>query len=183
MKISSPTIVHFINPVAVINQLGVKEGSIVADFGCGSGYFSIPLAKKAGKEGIVYSYDVLPQALESVQSKAKIEKATNIITRRSNLEKHESSKLPKNSVDYVVMKDVLFQNSNREAILREAHRILKKEGKGLIVEWDNRDFSIGPQKEIRISRENLSRLIKNEKFRIEKIIDAGHFHYAFVIVK
>ena len=49
--------VKFIDPLDVIAQMELKEGISIADFGCGTGYLSIPLAKKIGKEGKVYSLD------------------------------------------------------------------------------------------------------------------------------
>ncbi len=183
MKVHFSKLVHFINPEKVIEELGVKKNFVVADFGCGSGYFSIPLARKVGKEGVVYSLDVLPEAMEAVISKAGLAKLRNIITRRVNLEKERGSGLKTGSVDVVVIKDVLFQNKNKEMILKEARRILKPDGKALVVEWDDRDFTIGPDKSLRVARKKLEELIRKERFKIERKIDVGSFHYAFVIVK
>lgn len=183
MKISTSQIVHFINPTEVINNLELNEGMTIADFGCGAGYFSLPVARAIGKDGIVYALDVLPQALESVQSKAKLEGITNIVTKRANLEKAKGSGLAEESVDCVIIKDVLFQNQDKEAILKEAWRILKSDGQALVVEWDNKDFSLGPEKTLRVSREKLIELIKKMNFKIKKIMSAGNFHYAFIVVK
>ena len=54
--------VKFIDPSAVIAQMDLKQGETIADFGCGTGYFSIPLAQKIGEEGKVYSLDVAGKA-------------------------------------------------------------------------------------------------------------------------
>ena len=77
----------------------------------------------------------------------------------------------------------LFQNGNKEAILKEAYRILKPGGKSLIVEWSDKNLSIGPEKNLRISSKALVELVRQQKFSVEKILDAGEFHYAVVIVK
>ena len=100
---------QFINPADIINHLGVLRNSIVADFGCGSGYFSVPLAQFIGEEGKVYALDVLASALESDESKAKIHGLSNIITKRVNLEKEGGSKFSNESMDWVILKDMLFQ--------------------------------------------------------------------------
>ncbi len=176
-------IVRFTDPSRLINQLEISPGSVAADFGCGAGFFSIPLAQAVGENGTIYSLDVLPAALEAVESKAKTLGIANITAKRANLENENGSGLSENSVDWVIMKDMLFQNGNKEAILKEAHRILKPGGKSLIVEWSDKNLSIGPEKNLRIPSEKLVELVRQRKFSVEKILDAGEFHYAMVIAK
>jgi ubiquinone/menaquinone biosynthesis C-methylase UbiE len=183
MEESNPVHAHFIDPVAAVNQLGIKEGNVAADFGCGAGYFSIPVAQKVGKEGVVYSLDILPQALESVESKAKVAGMKNIITKRVNLENNKGSKLDDGSIDWVIIKDMLFQNNGKDKILKEAYRVLKSEGKALVMEWDDKNFSVGPEAKLRISKESLIGLIKKHKFSIEKEVMVGDFHYAMIAKK
>lgn len=173
---------EFIDPEAIIGQLEISKDSQIADFGCGAGYFSIPFARKI-PDGKLYAFDVLVAALESVASKAKIEGLTNIVTARVNLEKENGSKLEKESLDWVIMKDMLFQNQNKNIILKEALSVLKPGGKMLVVEWNEQEDGMGPQSDIKISLENLEKLVCDENFKIEKKVDAGDFHYGFVAVK
>lgn len=175
--------IQFINPADIINQLGILRNSIVADFGCGSGYFSIPLAQFIGEEGKVYAMDVLTSALESVESKAKLSGLSNIITKRVNLEKEGGSKLDGENVDWVILKDMLFQNNKKDIILKEARRILKKDGKMLVIEWNEKAGAFGPGSDLKISREELKKLIISGGFKIEKEISAGDYHYGFIAAK
>jgi ubiquinone/menaquinone biosynthesis C-methylase UbiE len=173
----------FIDPVNVISQLGIAKGNIIADFGCGSGYFSIPLAQAVGEDGMVHSLDVLPQALETVASKAKVLNLTNVKTKRVNLEREKGSGLEDESMSWVIVKDMLFQNGNKKIILKEAYRVLKPEGKVFVMEWNDKDSTVGPEKNLRVPKEELENIIKENNFKIEKEIEAGDFHYAMVIVK
>jgi len=175
--------VRFIDPMMVINQLGMSAGVKAADFGCGSGYFSIPLAQIIGNEGILYSLDVLPQSLESVESRAKILGLTNIITKRVNLEKENGSKLESNSLDWVILKDMLFQNGGKNVIIKEAYRVLKPGGRMLVVEWNENDSSIGPEQKLRIKKDDLVNFIQTQKFSLEREINTGDFHYGLVVTK
>ena len=69
---SAPQNLNFVDPVAVVNQLPVEPGNQVADFGCGSGYFSFEFARRVGMEtGRVHALDVLPSALEAVASQSR----------------------------------------------------------------------------------------------------------------
>lgn len=171
------------DPVYVIAQMEVRPGSTIADFGCGSGFFSIPLASIAGREGRVYAIDVLDQALESVASRAKMAGFGNIITKRSNLESENGSQLPKESVDWVVMKDMLHQNGKKGAIINEAHRILKPGGKALIVEWNKERTVIGPEKNMRLEADEIINLLKKKKMIVDKIVKTGNFHYGMIVKK
>jgi ubiquinone/menaquinone biosynthesis C-methylase UbiE len=176
--------VKFIDPNAIIAQLAIKSDSAVADFGCGPGYFSIPFAKAVGENGKVFALDVLPQALETVNSKMKNSAVSNIVTSRVNLEKENGSKLDSDSVDWVILKDILFQNKKREVIVAEAYRILKTGGKVILVEWGKKqDSAIGPESELRIPPDVLKKMFLDQNFSVEKDVDAGNFHFAFVAVK
>lgn len=174
----------FLDPNQIIANLDIINGAVVADFGCGPGYFSIPFAKAVGAEGRVYSLDILPHALETTASKAKNSGVANLITKRVNLEKERGTKLDGNFFDWVILKDILFQNQKKDVILVEAHRILKDGGKIIVVEWNENDESkVGPAQNVRISQTNLEKMCSENGFVIEKNIPAGDYHYAFVAVK
>lgn len=173
----------FLDPELIISQLEVQKGAVAVDFGCGPGYFSVPFAKAIGSDGKMFSLDILPQALETVVSKAKNEGITNIETHRVNLERENGSKLPDDSIDWVIMKDVLFQNKNKEVIIAEAKRILKSDGRVIVVEWNQEENSFGPEMEIRVDQSELKKIFEQTGFLVEKNVDAGNFHYAFVAKK
>ena len=183
MEDNKSEIGKFLDPDAIIAQLDVQSGSVAADFGCGPGYFSIPFAKKIGEDGKIYSLDVLPQALETVVSKAKNSGIANIFTSRVNLEKENGSKIESDSIDWVVLKDMLFQNQKKDVIIKEAHRVLKEGGQILVVEWNQNASSVGPDFKLRIREGDLKKMFLNAGFSVEKNVSAGDFHYAFVAVK
>ena len=170
----------FIDPQDIVNQLDLKKEMIVADFGSGAGFFTLPIARKLEGSGAVYALDVVPQKLESVTSQAKAQGLNNIVTKRVNLENKNGSGLEKESMDCVVIKDMLFQNKNKGQIMEEAKRILKDGGKVLVVEWNSENFSIGPKKELRIYKESVIELAKKNNLRLWKEINAGNFHYGLI---
>lgn len=171
----------FIDPQAIVDQLDLKKEMIVADFGSGAGYFTLPIAKKLEGSGTVYALDVISQKLESVASQAKAQGLNNVITRRVNLENKNGSGLEAESVDCVVIKDMLFQNKDKNQIVAEARRILKNGGKVLVVEWDSKNFSIGPAKNLRIYKESILDMAGKNKLRLAKEINAGNFHYGLIL--
>ena len=175
--------IKFIDPEAIVEKIELMQGAVVADFGCGGGYFSLPIAKKIGEQGVVYALDILPQSLETVTSQAKTAGLTNIVTKRANLEKVGGSRLPDNSCDWVIIKDMLFQNKNKVTILQEGRRILKDGGKILLIEWNLEDASIGPDRSLRVSKEELFDLIQQSALSLANEIQVSDFHYCLVLVK
>lgn len=55
----------------VLAEIGLKEDDILADIGCGIGYFSIPAAQLIGSKGKVYALDVKYEMIEDVGKRAK----------------------------------------------------------------------------------------------------------------
>ncbi|MBP7060642.1 MAG: methyltransferase domain-containing protein [Candidatus Moranbacteria bacterium] len=178
--VSSPV---FVDPVSVVSKLSVAPGSQVADFGCGSGFFSFEFARQVGIEGRVHAFDVLPQALEAVNSQAKSLGLGNIITKRVNLENEHGSGLSPASMDWVILKDVLLQNKKKEVLLREVAAVLKPGGRALIMEWNPDESLVGPEKSLRIDKKQLQDLILQAGLSIDEELPVGGFHYAYIAKK
>lgn len=177
----TPAGLTFADPSVVVGQLPVEAGQKVADFGCGSGYFSFEFAKRVGAEGMVYALDVLPAALEAVASRAKTLGLTNIIAKRVNLERERGSGLPDAGIDWVVLKDMLFQNQDKSVIIREMARVLKPGGHAILMEWSPTEVMVGPDKELRVTPDQMKALVEEAGLALEREISVGGFHYAFLV--
>jgi ubiquinone/menaquinone biosynthesis C-methylase UbiE len=177
------TSMTFVDPVALVRKLQIPLGSSVADFGCGAGYFTFEAAKAVGADGKVYALDILPAALEAVASRAKVMNLSNIETKRANLEKLGGSGLPPESVDWAILKDMLFQNQDKAVILREIYRVLKPEGKVFLMEWIPSGVPMGPEEGMRISEADTRALLEQSGLHPEQTLPAGDFHYALLARK
>lgn len=180
----APQGLNFVDPATVANQLSIGSGNQVADFGCGSGYFTFEFARRVGADGgVVWALDVLPSALEAVASRAKTLGLFNISTKRVNLENEQGSGLPPSSMDWIILKDVLLQNQKKDVMLREVKRVLKSGGHALIMEWNPDEALVGPEKQLRIKPEELKGLLTQVQLSVEQELNVGGFHYAFVVKK
>ena len=170
----------FMNPDNIIAELEISSGMIVADFGCGAGYFTIPIAKIVKNSGKVYAIDVLTSALEDISSKAKLYGLLNIETMRANIEVVGGTKIKDSSVDFVLLANVLFQCNDYDSVFKEAKRVLKNNGKIIAIDWIPKEVPLGPKFEHCLSENDMKKLaIKNELKFVKKIGAGGH-HYGMV---
>jgi len=157
---------------------------VVADFGCGAGFFTMQVAKRISADGKIYALDIQEPPLATLRQKAHASGFHNIQTMRVNLEAKLGSKLKDESVDRVIIANILFQAPDKKAIVSEAHRILKKSGKILIVEWEpSPQKLLGPRREVRITPDTLKELLASEHFAIAREFGLGDFHYGIIATK
>ena len=116
-------------------------------------------------------------------AKAKNNGILNLLAERVNLEKENGSKLKGEAFDWVILKDILFQNQKKDIIVKEAYRVLKNEGKVIVIEWNKKESAVGPAQELRIAQIDLEKMFTEQGFIVEKSVKAGDFHYAFVATK
>ena len=171
------------NPEKIAAGFGLKEGMTVADFGSGSGYFTILLGKSVGVEGKVFALDIQESALDNVRVKAKAVGLENIETIRSNLEVPGSSGLADKSQDMVLLANILFQSEQKADIIKEATRVLKSGGSLVVIDWKRTAGGFGPPDNLRTDDIAMRSLILGEGLVFENDIDAGQFHYGMKFKK
>jgi ubiquinone/menaquinone biosynthesis C-methylase UbiE len=171
---------QFIDPEEVLDEFILRSDMIAAEFGCGSGGFAIPLAKRL-EDGLVYGIDIQQEPLSALKSHCLIESIVNVKIILSNLEKERGSTLYEGSVDLVFIPNVLFQIENKNAIIAEAKRILKINGRLIIIDWLP-NANQGPEQG-RISPNEVKDLAKNNSFKLEKEFKAGKYHYVLAFEK
>ena len=164
---------EFVNPVQILEQVGLKSTMIAADFGCGSGGWTVPLAQRL-EDGQVFAIDLQAEPLSALESRAKLQGIKNIRKIVANVEKR-IPELKNFSCDLILITDLLFEVDDKEGVFQEAKRVLKPEGKILVVEWIP-GVPLGP-KEGAPKKEEVIEIAQNLGFQLEKEFKAGDYHY------
>lgn len=172
----------FLNPEALLKTVPLEPAMVVADFGCGNGHYAAAAGSLVGAKGQVYALDILDEALSQTATLAKLMGINNVSTRQCDLETFGGCGLPETSCDVVIISSILHQVKKKDSVLREAYRILKTNGKILVVDWQ-KDSSFGPVPAERVSKEEARVLLEKSSYRPVADLPAGNFHYALLYAK
>ncbi len=171
----------FADPEKILKNFGIADTMIVADFGAGSGFYSIPAAKMA-QNGKVYAIEIQKDFLTTLKDKAEKENVGNIEILWADIEKSAGTRLNDSIVDVVILSNILFQAVHKEKVLEEAYRILKNGGRVLFIDWSEVS-TFSPRKENLIMPTVAREMFKAQKFVYDKDIDAGEHHYGMIFRK
>ena len=109
----------------------IESGQKVLDLGCGSGTFTLAMARMVGETGKVIAVDVQNEMLQIVRKKADKERLeSRIITHKSEPDRIGISEV----VDFALAFYMVHEVPNAKAFLKEIASLLKQDGKLLIVE-------------------------------------------------
>lgn len=170
----------FIDPQKNIEQFGLEKGMMVADLGVGSGFYTISASKKVGEDGRVYAIDVQKNLLEKLQKQAETERIFNIEYIWGDVEKLGGTRLADSSVDAIILSNILFQIENKELLASEIKRILRPNGRVLVVDWSDSFNNMGPTKEMVFNEQQAEDFFINKGFVVVKKIEAGENHYGII---
>lgn len=173
----------FSNPEKNLMQASVGRGMHVAEFGCGSGFYTLALAGLVGHEGKVYAIDIQRELLHKVSNEAKKLGFKNVSVIHADIETEKTGVLREESVDMVVIANTLFLVTKKDHLVKEAMRILRKNGRVLVVEWSDSYAGLGPHKNSIIKESETESLFKKYGFTKVAQIDAGDHHYGVIFRK
>jgi SAM-dependent methyltransferase len=128
-------------PDQIMDALGIADGSVVADIGAGSGWFTIHLARRVGPRGVVYAQDVQRQMLEAIRRRVTREGLRNVQTR---LGSGGRTGLPAGALDAVLVVDVYPEVDDPVALLKSLAVALKPTGRIGIVNYKPGASGPGP---------------------------------------
>lgn len=109
------------NPTA---SASLKPGEVVVDLGCGGGLDVFLAAKRVGPTGKAIGIDMTPQMIERAKKNGH-----DVPNAEFHLSTIDKLPLPDNSVDCIISNCVINLAPDKDAVFREAFRVLKKGGR------------------------------------------------------
>ena len=111
------------NPTALAQ---LNTGETVLDLGSGGGIDVLLSAKRVGPAGKAYGLDMTDEMLELANENKRKAGVENVEFLRGEI---EHIPLPENSVDVIISNCVINLSADKDAVLREAFRVLKPGGR------------------------------------------------------
>jgi len=122
----------------LIEKLPLNKTSVVVDLGAGTGYFSVPMARRA-IDGKVLAVDLQPEMLEMIEARKVDEGLTNIQT---VLASETDPNLPESSVDLVLIVDAYHEFAYPLEVMQQVAASLTPDGLLYLIEYRGEDPSV-----------------------------------------
>jgi len=120
----------------LLKALDIQPGTVVADVGAGSGFYSFPMAEAAGDKGKVLAVEIQKEMLDIIRARMKTRKVENI---DCILGTESDPKLPKAGVDLILLVDVYHEFSYPHEMTLAMVDSLKVGGRIVFVEYRMED--------------------------------------------
>ncbi len=173
----------FLNPTATLRAAKLHEGSRVADFGAGAGFFTRAAARLVGGSGLVWAVDVHQDMLPRLKNLALQEGLHNVEVVHGNVESAQGSHLPADNFDLVVVANLLFAAEHKDAVAKEAHRVLRKGGRVLAIDWRESFGGMGPHPSHVVTADHARTLFELHGFTYLSDVPAGSYHWGALFKK
>ena len=126
------------NPSKVIAALDLAPGTILADIGAGSGYYTFRIAEKYPQSRVVAT-DIQPEMIDELEQKIDTDEVINVSAHLGSI---RDTRLPAASIDYALMVDAYHEFSHPHEMKASIHRALKPGGRIILLEYRLEDPNV-----------------------------------------
>ena len=119
-------------PLKTLNFMGLRDGDLVADIGCGNGFYTLQIAPRIGPHGAVLAVDVQQGMLDLMLARRAEAGVKNVYP---ILGAYDDPMLPPGKVDWLLLVDAYHEFSEPEAMLARMKESLAPGGRVLLLEY------------------------------------------------
>jgi ubiquinone/menaquinone biosynthesis C-methylase UbiE len=156
------------HPDQALDAIGIEKGSTVADIGAGVGYYSWRLAQRVGPTGTVYGEDIQPEMLTKFRQNMAERKLTNV---KAVLGAYDDPRLPKDTLDLVILVDVYHEFSEPEKMLQHIREAMKPGGRLVLLEYRAEDPTVPIRPEHEMTVKMVRAEVEPEGYKFDKTIE------------
>jgi ubiquinone/menaquinone biosynthesis C-methylase UbiE len=166
--------------------LPLNSMNVILDLGCGSGFYTFPLAHFSAPDAKVYALDTSDKMIEFLQKNIQhgtlVKPISSIDVSKIIPEVIKPNRFsnPKQSVDLLFCAKVFHELDNLPQFLKETKRVLKKGGSLFIMDWQKKPMEKGPPLEHRIDLDDGIKTLEQNNFKIIKSGELFKFYYYLI---
>jgi ubiquinone/menaquinone biosynthesis C-methylase UbiE len=172
-----------IDSAKFFRELDLNKGATFLDVACGRGAYSLAASDIIGKDGQVYAVDLWEEGILSLRNQAG-KGIQNITTFVSDVA--QSIPIENDCVDVCLMATVLHDfvgDKVGRQVMKEIVRVMKSEGTLAIVEFKKKDGPPGPPKPIRLSPEEVVKIVSAFGFQQNRYTEVGPDNYLQIFIR
>ena len=159
-------------------MLDLKRGDTFLDLACGRGVYAMAIAERFDQAGKIIGVDLWSDGIEQLNDAARSRGLKPV----EGLVGDAGEKLPLEdaSVDVLLIATALhdfYNDGIADEALREVNRILKNDGRIVIIEFKKIDGPPGPPITSRLSPVEVAALLASHHYSGTPAIDLGEFTY------
>lgn len=165
----------------LLRRVGLLTDMHYADFGAGTlGHFVLPAVALVGPAGKVYAVDILKSALQSIKSRAQMEGITNLEIVWGDFERPRGVKIPEKSLHVISFVNIARVIMRSDVPIEEARRLLRPNGRVLVIDWQPGSGSFVVEEEKRIKSEEIKQKFSQKGFQVLDEFSAGPQHWGLI---
>lgn len=174
------------DPTGVLRNIGIASGMDVVDLCCGDGHFTAPLCRLT-TPGKTIGIDLDPDLLD--KAKLACETADNFTALLGDA--RDLPDLLTTLVDLVFLANTFHGVSDQTNLARIVCHALKPGGCFAVINWHQQpreETTVlgqprGPSAKLRMTPENVVRVVEPAGLNLETVVDVGPYHYGAVFIK
>ncbi|MEE9537400.1 MAG: class I SAM-dependent methyltransferase [Desulfobacterales bacterium] len=173
-----------IDSAKFFHELKLKKGITFLDVACGWGRYALAVSEIIGRNGLVYAVDLWEEGVSSLKKEAALKDIQNITSFVSDAS--QSIPVENQSVDVCLMATVLHDfvgDQVDRGVMQEIVRVMKPEAMLAIVEFKKIDGPPGPPKPIRLSPQEVDKIVSAYGFKQERFTEVGTHNYLQIFIK
>ena len=173
-----------IDTAKFFRELNLKKGVTFLDVACGWGSYSLAASDIVGKDGQVYAVDLWEEGILNLRKEADSKGFQNMATFVSDVA--QNIPVENDCVDVCLMATVLHDfvgDKVDRQVMKEIIRVMKPEGILAIVEFKKKEGPPGPPKPVRLSPEEVDKIVSVYGFKLKRFSEVGPDNYLQIFTK
>lgn len=169
--LDAPERYRWIPKADVIDVLKLQPGMTIAEIGAGAGDLIQLVSEAIGWAGHAFAVETAPEMLASLREKAQGHLNIRVVEAP-----HDATPIASGSCDRVLMANLWAELPDPMATLREAARLLRKDGRLVVIEWQaDAEYPHAPRR--RIGLHEMVRLLEKNSWDLHRHGEIGPYSY------
>lgn len=167
---------RFMPPSALVQTIHIRPGAKILELGNPVGFFAPACLRAVGDEGAVYAAGPTVESLEKLTHMRSFSNLHNVLLADVLVGKA----VPKSSIDVILLTNLLSNSLHPDQFCLALDQYLKPHGEIVLIDWDTRYASVGPDIGRRVSKEEAIKLITQCGLVFRRVLKTPGYHYGLV---